>query len=278
MTSSINAQHSSTHNAESFRRFIYNWYEENGRDLPWRRTSDPWCILVSEVMLQQTQVPRVVDKYTSFIRTFPDPQSLAYASTADALRQWKGLGYNRRALYLKRTAKMLMEEFGGRVPDNEKDLQSLPGIGAATAAAICVHAFNQPAVFIETNIRAVFIHHFFPNCASVNDARILRIVADTLDYENPGRWYSALMDYGTMLKKKHGNPARRSSRHQVQKPFEGSNRQIRGRILEELLRGSVMLSVLQETLSADQERLEKIIDDLAREGFIKRDGKIICLA
>jgi A/G-specific adenine glycosylase len=172
---------------------------------------------------------------------------------------------------------LILEKFDGKVPDNEEKLVSLPGIGATTAAAILAYAFNRPTVFIETNIRAIFIHHFFPNCASVDDARILPIVADSLDYENPRRWYSALMDYGTMLKKNHGNPARRSSRHQLQSPFEGSDRQLRGRILEELLRGSVMRSRLPEMLIVEKERLERIVRDLVREGFVKLEGEVICL-
>ena len=177
-------------------------YRAHGRrDLPWRKTKDPYRILVSEFMLQQTQVARVAEKYEPFIERFPDFASLARAPLGDVIRAWSGLGYNRRALHLRETARIVVSRFDGRLPRGFDDLRALPGIGAATAAEIMNFAFNEPRAFIETNVRAVYIHHFFPGRKKVADAEILPLVERTLDAKNPRRWFYALMDYGVMLKK-----------------------------------------------------------------------------
>ncbi len=222
-------------------------------------------------MLQQTQVDRVVPKFREFIRRFPSFSSLARASTREVLRTWQGLGYNRRALMLHRAARQVCDRFGGRLPREPHRLRALPGIGAATAASIAAFAFDKPTVFVETNIRAVFIHHFFPARARVADAHLLPLVEQTLDRKNPSHWYNALMDYGVALKKAHANPARRSAHHARQAPFSGSDRQIRGRILKILLsRKAVSHAALRAQLGVETKRLRRILGRLMHEGFVRR--------
>jgi A/G-specific adenine glycosylase len=262
---------------ESFRKEIYDYFKESGRHLPWRGTRDPYRILISEIMLQQTQVDRVVEKYKSFVKAYPDFRSLNNASVAQVYSLWHGLGYNRRALALKKIAQTIVEKYDGRLPDTVEELSSLPGIGRATASSICAFAFNQPVVFIETNIRTVFIHHFFRRRRSVDDSEIAPLAEKIMDRDAPGKWYSALMDYGTMLKQKYPNPSRKSAQYKKQSPFQGSKRQFRGIVLKILLENprQTETSVFKKSGSADKEALHEIIGELMREGFIKNEkGKI----
>lgn len=241
--------------------------------MPWRETSDPYHILVSEIMLQQTQVGRVIKKFKEFIAAFPDIPALDRAPLQEVLSVWQGLGYNRRALALKAMAGQVTEEFGGVLPRSTADLTRLKGIGRYTAGAIMAFAFNEPAVFIETNIRTVFIHHFFAREEGVRDSRILPLVEATLDRENPRTWYWALMDYGAMLKKNGLHMNERSAHHQRQTPFHGSFRQLRGRILKALVSttGLTLTQIAQETdLSAD--RISEGLQRLEAEGFIVSEG------
>jgi A/G-specific adenine glycosylase len=263
----------------SFRRTVYRYFERHGRDLPWRRTVDPYHILISEVMLQQTRVDRVAGIYGRFIERFPDPASLAHAPIRDLLAAWQGLGYNRRALNLQRCAGELLASHGGVVPAAPEELVRLPGIGKATAASIAAFAFNRPTVFVETNIRAVFIHHFFAGREGVADAELVPLVERTLDRRRPARWYSALMDYGVHLKKKHGNPSRRSAHHATRGRFEGSDRQVRGEILRRLLDGRECgRAELTRGLDIDKERAARIVEGLLREGFLERKGSRLRIA
>jgi A/G-specific adenine glycosylase len=262
-----------------FRERVYDYYRSHGRDLPWRNTDDPYRILVSEIMLQQTQVARVIGKYEGFIRAFPDIESVACAPLRDILTLWQGLGYNRRALALKRSAHIVVVHHGGRIPSSIELLKALPGIGGVTAHAICIFAFSQPAVFIETNIRAVFIHHFFRNSTDVKDGEILPLVAQTLDPENPRIWYYALMDYGVALKKRHGNPSRRSARYRRQSPFEGSTRQIRGMILQALLEtAGLSEDMLVKGIPFGAEAVRWSLKQLERDGLILKRGDHISIA
>ena len=186
-------------------------------------------------MLQQTQVERVTTKYSEFIAAFPDFTSLANASLQEVLRVWQGMGYNRRAVALKEIAVRVIRDFNGMLPDSVDVLATLPGIGRATASSIAAFAFNLPAVFIETNIRRVFIHFFFQDKQNIKDPDILLLVEKTLDRRNPGAWYHALMDYGVLLKRQFPGLNKRSAHYQKQTPFQGSNRQMRGRILKTLI-------------------------------------------
>ena len=269
-------KHSNGLHSEQIRAFqqrVYRHYRQHGRDLPWRNTTDPYAILISEIMLQQTQVSRVIEKYELFMRTFPTVESLAQAPLREILSIWQGLGYNRRALVLKRLADMAVAQFDSKIPANAENLRNLPGIGEATANAICAFAFNQPVVFVETNIRSVFIHHFFPEETNIRDGEILPLVSQTLNSRNPRKWYWALMDYGAALKKNMVNPARSSAHYQKQTPFEGSNREIRGRILQTLVKNPrISEAELIENLPFEAEAVRRNVRQLVREGFLLKRG------
>ncbi|MGL1935567.1 MAG: hypothetical protein OCD01_11120 [Fibrobacterales bacterium] len=275
------AMQSLHHNTvRAFRKKVYQFFTEHGRsNLPWRQTEDPYCIMVSEIMLQQTQVDRVVDKYLSFLKKFPTLKKLAAASKADLLSEWQGLGYNRRAQFLQRAAQMVVSELGGVMPKDELGLVALPGVGPATASAICAYAYNLPVSYIETNIRAVFIHHFFINRESVDDKELLPIIEQCLDRENPRQWYSAIMDYGTDLKKRFKNPAKKSRHHVVQSKFKGSDREIRGAILRVLLQKGPLTEVdLVSELPCNDERFESIVVGMISEGFVTLSSKKYAIA
>jgi A/G-specific adenine glycosylase len=254
---------------KDFQKLVYAHYLAHGRcDLPWRKTRDPYRILVSEFMLQQTQVSRVIEKYESFLRRFPDFESLARAPLRDVLRAWSGLGYNRRALHLRETARIVVSEHGGRLPADLDRLHSLPGVGRATASAVAAFAFGRAHPFIETNIRTVFIHHFFGRRKRVSDTEILFLVEQTLDHVDPRAWFYALMDYGVALKKDYPNPSRKSAHHTRQGKFEGSDRQARGMIVKALVDRSLSESQLSAALGLEPAALRVLVRQLERDGMI----------
>ncbi|MDD7369852.1 MAG: adenine glycosylase [Berryella intestinalis] len=233
------------------------------RDLPWRCVDDPYAVMVSEVMLQQTQVSRVAKYWERFLSSFPTVDALAAASTSDVLEHWQGLGYNRRALALKRAADLVSAEMGGVLPRTAEGLVALPGVGPATAAGVMAFAYRLPSVYIETNVRTVFLHELFPDREKVSDRVLEPYVRQTCP-ESPARaegaaspcradarargaapfaplgdpsedaraWYYALLDYGAHLKTQVANPSRRSSHYARQSAFEGSHRQKRSFILK----------------------------------------------
>jgi A/G-specific adenine glycosylase len=254
-----------------FQNTVLDYYKKEGRRLPWRTTRNPYRILVSEIMLQQTQVSRVLEKYKDFIKKFPNFKALAGATQSDVLRAWQGLGYNRRALALYKTAQLVVKEYNGRLPCEKEKLKTLPGIGEATSASIATFAFNTPTVFIETNIRSVFIHSFFKNKEVVHDKDILPFIEETLPTKNPRVWYYALMDYGVKLKKE-GNPNTQSAHYAKQKPFKESDRYIRGKIIKLLNENKKRtLSQLEKNIKKDTVRIKKCLNSLISEGFIKRE-------
>jgi A/G-specific adenine glycosylase len=257
-----------------FQKEVYNYYKRNGRELPWRKTRNPYRILLSELMLQQTQVARVIEKYKEFLLRFPTIESVARAPLRDILEVWQGLGYNRRAVSLKRLATIVVDDHGGKIPPDIEALQALPGVGAATAGAVCAFAFNKPAVFVETNIRSVFIHHFFHDRDGVKDSEILPLVEQILDQKKPRQWYYALMDYGVALKEQHPNPSRRSAHYAKQSPFEGSVRQVRGMILKALVKDPGMTeATLVKEINRDVDRVGKCLQQLCKEGFVLKKGR-----
>jgi A/G-specific adenine glycosylase len=261
-----------------FRDAIYDYYSKHGRKLPWRETRDPYRILVSEMMLQQTQVERVLNKYGQFIAMFPDFSALAGASLKEVLEIWQGLGYNRRALALKGCASIVVNDFGGMLPSDRDTLLTFPGIGNATASAVCAFAFDQPTILIETNIRRVFIHFFFREKEFVKDAEIIPLVKETLDDSHPRKWYYALMDYGAMLGANGENPNRRSAHYKRQSPFQGSNRQLRGMILKTLTAGRALSRrQLAQVLEKTPEAIDAVLIELASEGFIEKRGDMYTL-
>jgi A/G-specific adenine glycosylase len=257
-----------------FQKLVYDHYQRNGRALPWRKTRDPYKILLSELMLQQTQVARVIEKYKQFLRQFPAIEAVARAPLRAILETWQGLGCNRRAVALKRLADIIVDDYGGSIPPDIEALKALPGVGAATAGAVCAFAFNKPAVFVETNIRSVFIHHFFHDRDGVKDSEILPLVSQTLDAKRPRQWYYALMDYGVALKEQHPNPSRRSAHYTKQSPFEGSLRQVRGMILRALVKDpGITEAALVKEINRDVDRVGKCLQQLCKEGFILKKGK-----
>lgn len=258
--------------SQRFKQAVWDHYKANRRDMPWRDAREPYRIFVSEVMLQQTQVSRVVPKYREFLSKFPTFKALADAPTKDVLVAWKGLGYNRRALNLKRAAEMIVKEHKGKLPKEAEALKRLPGIGPNTAGSLLAFAHNLPVPFIETNIRSVFIHVFFRDRAGIHDKEIMPLIEDTLDRENPREWYYALMDYGAMLKR-DANPNLRSRHYARQSPFEGSRRQKRSRLLALALeKGKCAAAGAAKATGIELGEARAILDELVREGFLIKKG------
>lgn len=251
----------------AFRELVYSYYAQHKRVFPWRTNPDPYTVFISEVMLQQTQAgQRTIVKFNEFMERFPTFESLAKAPLGDLLRVWQGLGYNRRALALKKAAEIIVSEHQGKLPPTIEGLDALPGIGYATACSISAFAFNAPVSFIETNIRSLYLHFFFPGQQSISDAELMPFIEATLDRAQPREWYSALMDYGSMLKKEVGNASVRSKHYTKQSTFEGSNRQLRGRILKTLTDRSLTRPDLLKEI--DDTRTLRIADTLVKEGFL----------
>lgn len=265
------------------------------RDLPWRRTYDPYAIWISEVMLQQTQVSRVDGRWQRWLEHFPTVDALAAAAPSDVLEEWQGLGYNRRALSVHRAAQAISEA-GGVFPQDQKELVKLPGIGPATAAGICAFAFNLHGVYLETNVRTVFLHELYPQAEGVPDSELIPLVELTCPRSTTGAsdgvvgdltprsWYYALLDYGAYLKKTIPNPSRRSKSHVKQTRFEGSHRQKRAELLRVLLahkdEGGAEFEMLHQELcqievNAGRETLDEqvtlgLLEELAKEGFCQK--------
>jgi A/G-specific adenine glycosylase len=263
--------------AKKFHTLIYSFYEKEGRSFPWRENLDPWGILVSEFMLQQTQTERVVPYWERWMEKWPRPEDLHRASLEEALREWSGLGYNRRARYLRECAGIIAAEYGGSVPDRAAELEKLPGIGAYTARAVSCFAWNSPEVFIETNIRAVMIHFFFGDRLGIPDNEILPVLEKHLDRKNPRKWYWALMDYGAALKKLTPNPGRRSAHYSRQSSFRGSFRELRGSLLRALVSGGP--AVLEELerlpeIGRDKEDVYRALKALEKESMVAEEGGI----
>jgi A/G-specific adenine glycosylase len=258
---------------KTFQDTVLEFYRGHGRhDLPWRQPApngvfDPYKILVSEIMLQQTQVPRVLPKFLEFTQLFPTFKTLAAAPLADVLKVWSGLGYNRRAKFLWQAAQIVAHEYNGVLPRTSAELIKLPGIGPNTAGALLAYAFNIPAVYIETNVRTVFIRHFFADREGVDDRDILEMVARTLP-SDARTWYWALMDYGTHLKQTVGNLNKLSRHYTVQSKFAGSKRQLRGEVLRQLAIGPKTAKELLQALADDRAQL--VLDDLTNEGMVTR--------
>jgi A/G-specific adenine glycosylase len=257
---------------ESFQKVIWDFYKSQGRQFSWRNVNDPYKVLVSEIMLQQTQTHRVAPKYEAWLEEFSSFEMLAQASLRDVLSMWQGLGYNRRAKFLQQTAQRVVAEFNGQLPNDPVVLETFPGIGKNTAGSVCAFAFNNPTVFIETNIRAVYIHSFFKDKTEINDKELIPLIEQTVDKKNAREWYYALMDYGVVLKVQHKNPSRKSVHHAKQSKFEGSHRQIRGALLRELDKHSELdLKMLVNMIARDEQSIEKALNELIKEDFIQKN-------
>lgn len=252
---------------QKFRTLVWRYYREHGRhDLPWRKDFSIYRVLVSEIMLQQTQVERVVPFYIKFIRAYPTAKALAKAPLAEVLRAWQGLGYNRRAKMLHAAAKVLAT----RKITSVTDLEALPGVGPYTARAVAAFALNTDVIVIETNIRTVVIHHFF-NDGKVSDAEIQTVLEQVLPKGRAREWYSALMDYGSYLKRSGISHNARSTTHVKQSKFSGSSREARGAVLRQLTKAPTVQSRLEGILGAARiEQMRVAIEALRREGLIER--------
>ena len=248
---------------------------ERYRELPWRNISDPYAVWISEVMLQQTQVARVDGRWQRWMERFPVVDALAEADPGDVLEEWQGMGYNRRALSLLRAARQIVA--AGEFPKEEQELVVLPGIGPATAAGIRAFAYNLPGVYLETNVRTVFLHELFPCETDVPDRALVPLVRASCPKDLPRNWYYALLDYGAWLKRTVPNPSRRSRAHVRQSRFEGSHRQKRGEAVRMLLaaRGSgVTAEDVSHALSVSESDARTLLDELAEEGFCaQRDSR-----
>lgn len=256
----------------AFQQEILVWYSKHQRDLPWRKTRDPYSIIVSEVMSQQTQIPRVVPKYVAWMERFPTLKDLAEAPTSEVLRYWSGLGYNRRALFLQKLAKEIVKNFDGVFPQDEKALRQLPGIGEYTAKALLCFAFDKQVPVIDTNIKKVIAVHFFEG--QVPDKKILEQVAEELLPQGKAyEWNQALMDYAGAELKAHKIPIPKQSK------FKDSDRYYRGQILKLLLEKQKLFEKDLTTIFAKdvgEERMKRILQSLEKDKFIKNEeGEII---
>jgi A/G-specific adenine glycosylase len=288
---------------------ILRWYRESGRDLPWRATRDPYAVLVSEIMLQQTQVDRVLPKYQAFLARFPDFASLAAAPAAEVIRAWQGLGYNRRAVRLQRIAQEVVERYGGTLPDTVSGLLELDGIGRYTAAAVACFAFGKPEPVLDTNVRRVLgrIALGPDGPLSATPATLWKLAEEALPEPDAYDWNQALMDLGARVCLERnptcllcparqwcasagriGSSVRERSAVYTAKPapsFTGSSRYYRGRIVERLRAlasgETITLSALGPSVrpgygADDEEWLGGLVDGLARDGLLERraDGAI----
>jgi len=292
---------------------VLHWYEEHRRDLPWRKTRDPYAILVSEVMLQQTQVDRVIPKYVQFLERFPDFSTLAVAPVAEVIRVWSPLGYNLRAVRLHGIARQVVECYGGRLPQDVASLQQLKGLGPYTAAAVACFAFGRQTPVVDTNVRRVLGRALLGEARPAPKA-LDKAAAGGLPIGYASEWSQALMDIGSMLCSTRqprcllcpvqpwcvwasslslaevSPPAKalaeRVAAYRTQPPFKGSSRYYRGRIVEALRRvtdnNGLQLMALGETIrdgfgEAELPWLEGLVQGLERDGLVKREGATIRL-
>lgn len=293
---------------QKFRNIVWKYWKEQGRhDLPWRKTTDPYKILVSEVMLQQTQVERVIPHYRSFLERFPTVRALAEAPLSEVLISWQGLGYNRRAKMLHEAAKCILTQqpvstaqkntrLNLVFPENASELEKLPGIGPYTAGAVVAFAYNHDGIFVETNIRTVITHHFFSTqqlgktvsqntiiydsiLDLVDDRDIRKVLEKVYPQGRAREWYAALMDYGAHLKRSGVRINAKAKDYKKQSAFRGSGREVRGAIVRALSGTSQTESALTKLFPKERaSQMEEQIEKLAKEGIIVKKGATYSLA
>jgi A/G-specific adenine glycosylase len=261
-----------------FQKKILSWYSEYKQDFPWRKTRDPYHILVSEVMLQQTQVSRVIPKFNDWLKRFPTIESLAKAPVSEVLRQWSGLGYNRRALFLKKAAVEIVEKYNGNFPQDEKILRTLPGIGEYTARALLCFAFNKQISVVDTNVRKVILVTFFNGGNLMTEKEIISIAEQLLPVGSAYDWNQALMDYSrTMLGKEKIQIPKQSK-------FLGSRRYYRGQIIKLLLqKKKIPIDKIGQLIKgdfnkSDMDWLQGLLKELEDEGFVLIKNDFVSLA
>lgn len=233
------------------------------RPMPWRDNPSLYAVIVSELMLQQTQVSRVLPKFAEFTARFPNFDALAAAALPEVLQAWQGLGYNRRAKFLHQAAQAIA---GGAPTATQKDLMQLPGIGANTAGAIMNYVHQIPTPFVETNIRTVYFHHYYTDEQKVSDKQLLALVERTMDRQSPRHWFWALMDYGAYLKSQGVGNLTKSRHYKKQSAFDGSVRQLRGEIIRRQAAGQ-SLGAIERELAADH-RWRAAVTGLQRDGLL----------
>lgn len=260
-----------------FQELVWDKARELYRDMPWRRDTQAYYVLVSEMMLQQTQVERVIPKFLAFITAFPTVSALAGAPLSEVLKMWSGLGYNRRARFLHESAKTIHQEYKDVFPDTLEAFVRLPGVGVNTAGALLAYSFNQPVVFIETNIRTVYFYHFFKNQEDVTDAQLRDLVEQTLDREHPREWYWALMDYGSYLRRQGVGHNNKSRHYKKQSALKGSVREVRGAIIKALAVHDMTERALKKA-TFDDERFEPALEGLIKDTLVRRTGEKLHLA
>lgn len=269
----------------AFQKTILDWYKDNKRNLAWRNTKNPYKIMVSEIMLQQTQVSRVLPKYKEFLKAFPDIKALAECKDSNLLAIWSGLGYWRRARFLKETCKEITTNHNGKFPKDIKTLITLPGIGPYTAGAISCFAFGNTEAFIDTNIRRVYLHFFFKDKSDIHDSEILKIAEKAIPKNDPANWHWALFDYGALvLKDKKIN--KKSKHYSKQSKFVGSFRSYRAKLMRHLLAqpeksmpNSAGLDYLEELLRQDEQDYSavEILQSLVSDNLVKQNKTRIFL-
>ncbi len=247
---------------------ILAWYKINGRDLPWRKTRDPYTILVAEVMLQQTQVSRVVPKYAAFLKKFPTFASLARARKRTLLTLWSGLGYNSRALRLQQLAQVVTREYEGKLPRQEVELATLPGMGPYTRRAVQIFAWDRDVVCVDTNIRRILLHEL----GLEHDTPLLQLeqIAEAcLPRGRSREWHNALMDYGALVLTSRSTGIKAKAKSP--KPFRTSKRYYRGQIMKMLLKNKrVTLAELQQWYQHETTHvIAEIVEELAAEKLLR---------
>jgi len=265
-------------NPTDFQELLWEEARTRYRDMPWRRDTQPYYVLVSEIMLQQTQVDRVIPKFEAFIAAFPTVEALAAAPLSEVLKLWSGLGYNRRAKFLHEAAKKIATEFNGEFPNTQEGLIGLPGVGVNTAGAILAYSFSQPAIFIETNVRTVYFHHYFDDAETVTDKELREVVEATIDHEHPREWYWGIMDYGSYLKRQGVGRNDKSHHYKKQSALKGSVREVRGAILKVLALEDGMTAEALRKATHDDDRFEVALSGLLRDGLVVKTGQQLHLA
>lgn len=260
-----------------FQELVWDKARELYREMPWRQDTRPYYVLVSEIMLQQTQVDRVIPKFEAFIERFPDVETLAKAPLSDILKLWSGLGYNRRAKFLHEAAKKIMNDYDGIFPNTHEGLVSLPGVGVNTAGAILAYSFNEPVVYIETNVRTVYFHHYFEDSMTVTDKELRVLAEETIDREHAREWYWGLMDYGSYLKRQGVGRINKSHHYKKQSALKGSVREARGAILKALALQKHSDAALRSA-TYDDERFQPALQGLLADGLVVLNGNHYQLA
>ncbi|VVB60515.1 G/T mismatches repair enzyme [uncultured archaeon] len=254
---------------QRFQKKVFSFYQQNKRELPWRNTTDPYKILVSELMLQQTQVSRVISYYERWIARWPTISDLASASRAEVLKAWMGLGYNTRAVYLHKAAQKIVAEYDGDVLTAMKQYQEIPGVGRYTAQAVQIFSRNTDLVTVDTNIRRIFIAEFHLS-EELSMRELWGYAEQCLPLGRSREWHNALMDYGALHQTAKKTGIRSVSQ---QSEFEGSDRQRRAAVLRLLLSGPASFDTIHRALGGERMKIRKILGKMVDEDLLVLQNK-----